>query len=412
MPKAHSIPARKSGKSTLAGDARTPPAKASAAGPAASKTLDRARFVPGPATQFLHCRKPFNFRRGGSLPELTLAYETWGTLNADHSNAVMILTGISPSAHAASSELDTSEGWWEPMIGPGCAIDTRRNFVVCINSLGSCKGSTGPDSLNPRTGKPYRLAFPEVTIWDVAKAAQLVLNHLGISQLRMLVGPSMGGMSGLAWLAQFPRGARHFLCISSAAYAEPFSIAIRSLQREAVVSDPKWHHGEYTAQSWPENGMRLARKLGMISYRSAREWRKRFGRQEQNRIKPKLYGMNYTVESYLENAARKFVASYDPCSYVYLSRAMDWFDVRNGHGSLAKALSRIKLQSARIIGVDSDILFPLHQQAELAAAFAANGVDSKLLELPSEQGHDSFLVDYQRFKPATRAYFREVLAAE
>jgi homoserine O-acetyltransferase len=346
------------------------------------------------------------------LPELTLAYETWGELNSEHSNAVMILTGISPSAHAASSKQDPSEGWWEPMIGPGCPIDTRKNFVICINSLGSCKGSTGPDSLNPITDKPYRLSFPEITIWDIAKAAQLVLNRLAIKQLRMLVGPSMGGMSGLAWLAQFPRGARHFLSISSASCAEPFSIAIRSLQREAVVTDPRWHQGEYTAESWPENGMRLARKLGMISYRSAREWRKRFGRQEQNRIAPKLYGMNYAVESYLENAARKFVSQYDPCSYVYLSRAMDWFDVSEGHATLAKALSAIKLKSAHIIGVESDILFPLHQQRELADAFAANGVNSRMVELPSEQGHDSFLVDYQRFKPATAAYFQEVLSQE
>ncbi len=364
------------------------------------------------ATQFLHHHKEFRFHRGGSLPELTLAYETWGELNADHSNAVMILTGISPSAHAASSEQDPSEGWWEPMIGPGCPMDTNKNFIICINSLGSCKGSTGPASINPATGEAYRLSFPEITIWDVAKAAQLVLDHLAVKQLRMLVGPSMGGMSGLAWLTQFPRGARHFLCISSAAYAEPFSIAIRSLQREAVVTDPKWHQGNYNEQQWPENGMRLARKLGMISYRSAREWRKRFGRQEQKRMKPKLYGMNYAVESYLENAARKFVSQYDPCCYVYLSRAMDWFDVRQDCDSLATALAGIQLQSARIIGVESDILFPLHQQRELAESFAANGVDARLVELPSEQGHDSFLVDYQRFKPATAAYFQEVLSRE
>lgn len=366
----------------------------------------------GSATQYLHHTKAFRFRRGGSLPQLALAYETWGNLNANRSNAVMILTGISPSAHAASSKLDPAEGWWEPMVGRGCPIDSSKNFIICINSLGSCKGSTGPDSIDPHTGKPYRLTFPEITIWDIAKAAQLVLDHLHIKQLRMIVGPSMGGMSSLAWLAQFPRGARHFLGISTAASAEPFSIAIRSLQREAVVTDPNWHQGDYTAQSRPENGMRLARKLGMISYRSAREWRKRFGRQEQKRIKPKLYGMNYAVESYLENAAKKFVSQYDPCTYVYLSRAMDWFDVAEGYDSLPEALAAIKLQSALVIGVDSDILFPLHQQSELAAAFSANGIDSKLIKLPSDQGHDAFLVDYQRFKPAVAKYFKAVLASE
>ncbi len=366
----------------------------------------------GSATQYLHHTKAFRFRRGGSLPQITLAYETWGKLNADRSNAVMILTGISPSAHAASNERDPSDGWWEPMIGPGSPIDSDKNFIICINSLGSCKGSTGPDSIDPGSGQPYRLSFPEITIWDIAKAAQLILNHLLIKQLRMVVGPSMGGMSGLAWLAQYPNGARHFLGISTSANAEPFSIAIRSLQREAVVTDPNWQQGQYTTHKRPENGMRLARKLGMISYRSAREWRKRFGRQEQKRIKPKLYGMNYTVESYLENAAKKFASQYDPCTYVYLSRAMDWFDVAEDFSSLSDALSAIQLQSVRVIGVDSDILFPLHQQSELVAAFSANGIRSKLVKLPSDQGHDAFLVDYQRFKPAVANYFKEVLDGE
>jgi len=364
------------------------------------------------ATQFLRINKRFHFKRGGSIPEMTLAYETFGELNSDRSNGVMILTGISPSAHAASNALDPSEGWWEAVIGSGKPIDTDRNFVVCINSLGSCKGSTGPDSTNPETGKPYRLTFPEITIWDIARAAQFVLDHLEIEQLRMMVGPSMGGMSGLAWLHQHPKGARHFLGVSSSACAEPFSIAIRSLQREAVVTDPSWHSGNYTKESWPQNGMRLARKLGMISYRSAREWRPRFGRDEQTHFPTEIYGMNYEVESYLENAARKFVVQYDPCAYVYLSRAMDWFNVADGYESLAASLAHIELQSALMIGVDSDILFPLHQQQEIAEAFKANAVDSELISLPSNQGHDAFMVDYDRFNPAIANYFEKVLEAE
>lgn len=366
----------------------------------------------GSATQFLHVRKPFRFRRGGSIPELTLAFETWGKLNREHSNAIMILTGISPSAHAASGPLDTTDGWWEPVIGHGKPIDTRKHFVVCINSLGSCKGSTGPASLNPETGTAYRLSFPELTIWDIADAAQLVLKHLGIEQLHMMVGPSMGGMSGLAWLYQNPMGARHFLGVSSSACSEPFSIAIRSLQREAIVTDPKWHGGNYTSKSWPKNGMRLARKLGMISYRSAREWRTRFGRQEQSKFKSQVYGMNYKVESYLENAARKFVMQYDPCSYIYLSRAMDWFNVADGHDSLQDALAHLKLKSACIIGVNTDILFPLHQQRAIADALAANDIDSRLVTLPSVQGHDAFLVDYGRFNPAISEYMRKALDSE
>jgi len=366
----------------------------------------------GSATQFHHVKKPFRFRRGGSIPELTLAFETWGKLNSERSNAIMVLTGISPSAHAASGALDTTEGWWEPVIGHGKPIDTRYHFVVCINSLGSCKGSTGPASINPETGEPYRLSFPELTLWDIASAAQLVLDRLGIRQLRMMVGPSMGGMSGLAWLYQNPLGARHFLGVSSSACAEPFSIAIRSLQREAIVTDPEWHDGNYTIKSWPQNGMRLARKLGMISYRSAREWRTRFARREQETFEPRIFGMNFEVESYLENAARKFVMQYDPCSYVYLSRAMDWFDVAEGHADLQNALSHIKLRSACVIGVDSDILFPLHQQREIADALAANGIDSRLISLPSDQGHDAFLVDFERFNPTIERYMQDVLANE
>jgi homoserine O-acetyltransferase len=201
------------------------------------------------ATQFLNIRKTFQFRRGGSIPGMTLAYETWGKLNRKHSNAVMILTGISPSAHAASNSLDPAEGWWEPVIGPGKPIDTNHSFVVCINSLGSCKGSTGPASINPETGKPYRLSFPEVTIWDIATAAQFVLDHLGIEQLRVMVGPSMGGMSGLAWLYQNQGAA--FLNVSSSAslnlqHCDPLAAA------QAIVCDPEWHDGNYTAESWRE----------------------------------------------------------------------------------------------------------------------------------------------------------------
>jgi len=366
----------------------------------------------GSATQFLEISQAFQFRRGGSIPGLTMAYETWGTLDESKSNAVMVLTGISPSAHAASNVQDPSEGWWEPVIGPGKPIDTNHHFVICINSLGSCKGSTGPASLNPETGKPWRLDFPELTIWDIANAAQLVVEHLKIKQLRAVVGPSMGGMSGLAWLHQNPEKCRHFLGVSSSSTAEPFSIAIRSLQREAIVTDPHFHEGQYTADSWPRNGMRMARKLGMISYRSAREWRKRFARQLQTKYDSQIYGMNYKVESYLENAARKFVKQYDPCSYIYQSRAMDWFNVADGHESLAAALSHLELASACIIGVESDILFPLHQQQELAEALSVNKINANLVALPSNQGHDSFLVDYDRFKPAIARYFREVLAAD
>ena len=347
-------------------------------------------------------------KKGGVLPSFTLAYETWGELNADRSNAVLILSGLSPSAHAASSKEDPSAGWWEPMIGPGAPIDTDRFHVICLNSLGSCKGSTGPASVNPETGRPYRLDFPDLCVEDIASSANMLVDHLGIDQLCTMVGPSMGGMNALSYLQQKKDGARHFLTISSSPNSEPFSIAIRSLQRELIVSDPKWNEGNYDDENWPVKGMRMARKLGMLSYRSSEEWRTRFGRREQNYFPTELFGMNYEVESYLEAAARRFVHSFDPCSYLYLSRAMDWFNIADGYPDLNSALAGIKLKSACVIGVETDILFPARQQKEIADALWANGVNTGFTNLESLMGHDAFLVDYEHFNAHIVSYFDRV----
>ena len=358
------------------------------------------------ATWFLQVKEPFRFASGGTIPRVNIAYETWGELNEDKSNAVLILTGLSPNAHAASSELDPRKGWWEPMIGPGRPFDTERQFVICVNSLGSCKGTTGPGSINPKTGKQYRLSFPDLRIQDIASAAQMVLQSLGIEQLRALIGPSMGGMSCFALMKQLPDITRHFLAISTAARAEPYAIAIRSLQREMIVRDPNWKDGAYTNKRWPETGMRLARKLGMISYRSEPEWRERFGREVQTRFNERLFGMHFEVESYLENAAKKFIRNFDPCCYLYLSRAMDWYDISEGYEDMTAAFKEIQLDSARVIGVGTDALWPAHQQQEICQLFSRKGIDCHLQMLPSIQGHDSFMVDYDRFCPAVAEFMR------
>jgi len=360
------------------------------------------------ATQFLHVEEPFRFFRGGEIPRLDIAFETWGELNAKRSNAALVMTGLSPSAHAASSADNPEDGWWELMIGPGKPIDTRRNFIICVNSLGSCKGSTGPASINPETGKQYRLSFPDLSIQDIAAAGKLVLDTLGIEQLRCLIGPSMGGMSGLALMRQQPDIARHFLAISTAAQAEPFAIAIRSLQREMIVRDPNWQNGAYTEDNWPETGMRLARKLGMISYRSEAEWRERFGRQGQDRYSERLFGMHFAIESYLENAARKFIRDFDPCSYLYLSQAMDLYDFCDGYPDMVAAFEPIQLESAKIIGVETDILWPPRQQRDICRGLTAHGVDCNPQLLPSVQGHDAFLVDFDHFGPAIADYFNTI----
>ncbi len=364
------------------------------------------------ATRFLKINEPLTFKRGGSLASYQLAYETWGELNPDASNAVLILTGLSPDAHTASSEADPSEGWWEPMVGVGKPINTDHFFVITVNSLGSCKGSTGPDSENPATGRPYRLDFPELSIEDIAATAAKVVDHFGIKQLCALVGPSMGGMTALAYLLQNRAAARHFLTISSAASAEPFSIAIRSLQRELIIADPAWNDGWYDDDSWPEHGMRMARKLGMLSYRSAEEWRARFGRKTQDYFPTELFGMNFEVESYLEAAARKFVYSFDPCSYLNLSRSMDWFDAQEGYADLTAALAGTTLESAHVIGIKTDILFPVHQQQAIAEALIADGVSTRFEVLPSIMGHDAFLVDYDLFVPKVADCFERLRKKE
>jgi len=359
-------------------------------------------------TNFLHVEEPFRFFRGGEIPRLDIAFETWGELDAQHSNASLLMTGLSPNAHAASSEENPETGWWDPMIGPGRPMDTHRNFIICVNSLGSCKGSTGPASINPLTNKQYRLSFPELSIQDIAAAGKLVLDALGIEQLRCLIGASMGGMSGLALMRQKPDIARHFLAISTAARPEPFAIAVRSLQREMIVRDPHWLDGLYTNSEWPEIGMRLARKLGMISYRSGTEWRERFGRQTQDRYSEQLFGMHFAIESYLENAARKFIRDFDPCSYLYLSQAMDLYDFTEGYPDLLAAFQPLKLNSAKIIGVETDILWPPHQQREICRGLTAHGVNCDPQMLGSVQGHDSFMVDYDRFCPAVADYFKRI----
>ncbi len=346
---------------------------------------------------------PFAMKRGGRLHGARLAYETWGRLSPARDNAVLILTGLSPSAHAASSAEDPDPGWWEAIVGPGKALDTGRWFVICVNALGSCKGSTGPASINPETGSPYRLDFPELTLEDVANASHALALGLGIERLACLVGCSMGGMGALAYMLLHPDSVRAHISISTAPQAQPFAIAIRSLQREAIRLDPNWNEGRYDEAHYPEHGMQIARKLGVITYRSAIEWGGRFGRirLDADRREDDPFGFEFQVESYLEGHARRFARSYDPNSYLYLSRASDWFDMAEyGAGDVLAGLRRIRVERALVIGVDTDILFPLQQQQQIADGLSASGAAVEFVALDSPQGHDAFLVDTARFGAA------------
>lgn len=361
------------------------------------------------ARHYVRLEGPLHMYRGGTLPEAVIAYESWGSLNAARDNAVLLFTGLSPSAHAASSERDPSPGWWEFMIGPGKPLDTERFYVICVNSLGSCFGSTGPSSINPHSGKPYRLDFPELTVEDIAAAGRAVVRVLGIRSLKAVVGASLGGMTALAYAVHYPEETENLVTLCSAAKASPFAIAVRSLQREIIRSDPAWMDGNYPVHSEPVIGMRLARKLGLISYRSAAEWGERFGRDvvpeaERNA----LFGAEFQIESYLEANARKFVGTFDANSYLYLSRAMDWFDLQDHTERLIALAGCAAGKRALVVGVESDILFPLHQQESVAALLTESGLDVSYHALPSLQGHDAFLVDRERFVPVMGEFFAKL----
>ncbi|MDY0065199.1 MAG: homoserine O-acetyltransferase [Steroidobacteraceae bacterium] len=360
------------------------------------------------ARKILRLDRPFEMRRGGALHGVEIAYETWGDARFRHDKAILIFTGLSPSAHAASSTEDAAPGWWEDMIGPGRPIDTRRYFVICVNSLGSPFGSTSPISINPATGQPYRLTFPVLTVEDIARAGYEVALSLGIKKLACVIGPSLGGMTVLAYCAQFPGATRGMISISASARSAPFSIALRSLQREIIRRDPAWCGGAYQADAMPVQGMRLARKLGMITYRSAKEWALRFGRERATveRQPGDPFGIDFEVEAYLENHAAKFTGQFDPNCYLYLSRAMDLFDLADHGGSVSAALARFTLERALIIGVETDLLFPIEQQQELADGLAAGAGDVQFARLDSLQGHDSFLVDMDRFRPVIAEFLR------
>jgi homoserine O-acetyltransferase len=358
------------------------------------------------ARRLLKVPGSFAMKRG-RLREPVIAFETWGQQNRSRDNAVLLFTGLSPSAHAASSPEDPSTGWWEDMIGPGKPIDTHRYFVICVNSLGSCFGSTGPASIDPESGEPYRLTFPVLGVEDIAHAGAEVVRSLGIETLYATVGASMGGMTALAFCMLNPRLSRGLVSISSAARSLPFSIALRSLQREMIRRDPEWRNGRYEPGQGPVVGMRLARKLGMITYRSAREWEQRFGRERATDVHESdgPFRVDFEIEAYLEAQANRFIGAFDANCYLYLSRAMDLFDVADYGGSVGAGLSHLELDRALVIGVETDFLFPLHQQIELAEALKPVVTETEFRALPSLQGHDSFLVDMDRFRPAVASFF-------
>lgn len=357
------------------------------------------------ARQFAAMPDPFPMWRGGVLHGARIAYETWGTLNAARDNALLLFTGLSPPAHAAASPQDPSPGWWEGMVGPKLAIDTERFFVICVNSLGSCFGSTGPASIDPATGEPYRLTFPDLSVEDIARCGFETVRTLGITRLDTVMGPSLGGMVVLAYAAQFPQAARRLVCISGTAAASPFAIALRSIQREAITSDPAWAGGQYSGDRGPVTGQRIARKLGTVTYRSAAEWQQRFGRDpiRADMAHGGAFASEFAVQGYLETLAQRFVSAFDANCYLYISRSMDRFDLA-AHGEPEAVLRRAGLERALVIGVRTDLLFSVAEQQAVASFLEAAGVATRFAPLDCIEGHDAFLIDLATFGREIRAF--------
>jgi homoserine O-acetyltransferase/O-succinyltransferase len=359
---------------------------------------------------------PFRLQAGGVLVEAEVAVETYGRLAPGRDNAVLLFTGLSASAHARSHPGDPSPGWWEAMIGPGKALDTDRWFVISVNSLGSCFGSTGPASPNPVTGCPYGADFPELRVEDIARASQAAVDALGIERLAAVVGSSLGGMTVLAHAVCFPGKARSVVSISGALAASTAAIATRSLQREIVGSALRGGADRASV----EQAMRWARKIGILSYVGTELLESRFARQQSEPFAGHPSGTEFEVESWLEHLAQKFVRQFDPWAYWTISRAMDLFDF-GAHGvspdgdavvhahapsDVARAAAFLRVERALVVGVEEDLLFPVEQQRTVAAVLRAAGIDTDYVELSSPYGHDAFLTEAQLFTPVLAGFLR------
>jgi homoserine O-acetyltransferase len=335
----------------------------------------------------------FPLEGGGRLDEVTVAYETWGTLNASGTNAVLVLHALSGDAHVTGPPGPGHQqgGWWDGLVGPGAAIDTDRYFAVCPNVLGGCQGTTGPSSLRP-DGEPYGSRFPVITIRDQVVVEVALADELGIAQWACVVGGSMGGMRVLEWSVGQPERVASAVILAVGAAASADQIALCSLQVRAIRSDPAFQGGDYYASGRrPVDGLSVARGLGQFSYRTGDEFEQRFGRQPQGEEEP-LKGGRYAIESYLQHQGAKLAERFDPNSYITLSEAMNHHDVGRGRGGIAPALQRVRAQTV-VAGIASDRLYPLAQQQQLARLLPG---DPSLSVIESNFGHDGFLLEIEQ----------------
>jgi homoserine O-acetyltransferase len=334
----------------------------------------------------------FTTESGYGFKELTIVYETYGQLNEKKDNVILVEHALSGSAHAAGVHPGKNNpGWWDGLIGPGKYIDTERYFVICSNFLGSCYGTTGPSSIDPSTGKPYGLKFPKINIRDMVRVQKLLLDYLGIDEVKVVIGGSMGGMQALEWAVTYPDIVKKAVVIAADYKLTPLNIAYNYVGIQSVLNDPHFYGGDYYDKpEKPHKGLSTARMLGMITYKSGELFDVRFGRAKN--------GMNFEVENYLDYHGLSFINRFDANSYLYILWAMNDHDITKPYGSLKAALKRIKAE-VLMIGIDTDMIFPSKYMIEFIKKLNAVGGRGSFEEISSIQGHDAFLVDIDKIGP-------------
>ncbi|WNZ29804.1 MAG: homoserine O-acetyltransferase [Candidatus Bathyarchaeota archaeon] len=344
---------------------------------------------------------------GEKLEQVTIAYETYGKLNPQQSNAILVLHAFSGSAHAAGfHKNDKHPGWWDTMIGPGKAFDTEKYFVICSNVIAGCNGSTGPSSVNPKTGKAYGTDFPVVTINDMVKAQHRLVNHLRIKKLHAVVGGSMGGMQVLQWMVSYPEKVLSAIPIATTLKHSPQQIAFNEVGRQAVMADPNWNDGNYYGSSLPSRGLAVARMVGHITYMSDASMANKFGRRLKDSKKQFKFGTDFEVECYLQHRGDNFVKRFDANSYLYITKAMDYFNLVNGK-KLSEIFRGLKAK-VLVLSFKSDWLYPAHQSREIVKACKLAGVDTTYCEINSTYGHDAFLLEVKEETHLIKHFLRTV----
>ena len=330
---------------------------------------------------------------GETLRDVEVAYETYGTLNSRKSNAILIVHAFTGDAHVTGVDHDGAPGWWSSMVGPGKAFDTDRYYVICSNVLGGCRGTTGPSSIDPATGKPYGMSFPVITIGDMVRLQRLLVESLGISKLLAVSGGSMGGMQGLEWAVAFPESVYACIPIATTGRHTARQIAFNEVGRQAIVADPDFQGGSYYESKPPARGLAVARMVGHITYMSDESMREKFGRRLRGRDEFSYgFDVDFEVESYLRYRGSQFVGRFDANSYLYITKAMDYFDLTAGYPSLGASLERAQCRFL-VISFTSDWLYPSYQSLEIVNALRSRNHDVTYCELTSNYGHDAFLVD-------------------